>query len=64
MTIEELTPEAIALMRSLLNKPQAVPDSPLLRLLQADRLVMGSPTKMHITAQGKRSLVAYELSKE
>jgi hypothetical protein len=64
MTIEELTPEAVALMRSLINKPQAIPDSPLLQLLQADRVVMGSSAKVHLTASGKRLLVAYELSRE
>ncbi|MGB3336942.1 MAG: hypothetical protein WBA73_07180 [Devosia sp.] len=64
MTIEELTPEAVALMRSLINEPQAIPDSPLLQLLLADRVFMGSPVKVHITMQGKRLLVAYELSRE
>ena len=62
MTIDELTPEAVALMRSLINKPQALPDSPLLQLLLADRVVMGSPDKVHITAQGKRLLAAHEAS--
>jgi hypothetical protein len=64
MTIEELTPEAVALMRSLINNPQAVPDSPLLQLLFADRIVMGSPAKVHLTAAGKRLLMAYEVAKE
>ena len=36
MTLEELTPEAVALMTKLVNNPQAVEDSPLLQLLLAD----------------------------
>lgn len=59
MTIEELTPEAVALLRSLVNNPHPIEDSPLLRLLMADRIVMGSPSKVHMTGQGGRLLAAY-----
>jgi hypothetical protein len=31
MTIEELTPEAIAIMKQLLNSPQVMDDSPILQ---------------------------------
>ena len=60
MTIEELTPEAVALLRSLVNNSRAIEDGPLLQLLFADRMVMGSPGKVHLTAHGKRLLAAYE----
>jgi hypothetical protein len=60
MTIEELTPDAVALLRSLVNNSRPIEESPLLQLLMADRIVMGSPNKAHITAQGKRLLAAYE----
>ncbi|UJW86490.1 hypothetical protein [Devosia sp. SL43] len=59
MELEELTPEIVALMRKLINNPSPVADSPLLRLLLADRLVMGSPAKVHLTSQGHRMLAAY-----
>lgn len=58
MTIEELTPEAVALLKSLVNNPRATEDSPLLQLLMADRLVMGSPNKAVITGMGERLLAA------
>lgn len=64
MTIEELTPEAVAILRSLVNNPQPVEDSPLLHLLMSDRTVMGSPAKVHLTAAGKRLLAAYEAARE
>ena len=63
MTIEELTPEAVALLRSLINNPQPMQDSPLLQLLMADRMVMGSPNKVHITAAGKRLLAQWEAAR-
>ena len=56
MTIDELTPEAITLLKSLVHNPQPIRDSGLLQLLMADRLVMGSPAKVHITQQGGRLL--------
>jgi hypothetical protein len=59
MKLEELTPETVALMRKLINNPSPVEDRPLLRLLLADRLVMGSPAKVHLTGQGQRILAAY-----
>ncbi|KQX35350.1 hypothetical protein ASD04_15025 [Devosia sp. Root436] len=64
MTIEELTPEAVALLRSLVNNSHAIEDGPLLDLLRADRLVMGSPSKTHITASGKRLLAQYEAARD
>ena len=57
MKLEELTPEAIAILKSLVSNPHAIEDSPTLQLLLADRLVMGSPAKIHITQSG-RSLIA------
>lgn len=33
-------------------------DSPLLRQLMTDRLVMGSTNKVHVTGLGKRMLLA------
>lgn len=59
MTLDEITPEAAALMRKLINNPSPVEDSALLRLLLADRLVMGSPARVHLTGQGQRLLAAY-----
>lgn len=55
-----LTPEAVALLKSLVHNPHPIEDSPLLQLLMADRLVMGSPNKVHITQQGGRLLAQYE----
>ena len=49
MTIDELTPEAVALLKSLVHNSHPIEDSPLLRRLMAERLVMGSPNKVHIT---------------
>lgn len=60
MTLEELTPEAVALMKSLSNNPHAIEDSPLLQLLMADRVIMGSPAKVHLTGSGGRLLAKYE----
>ncbi|HEY8358424.1 MAG TPA: hypothetical protein VIL30_13285 [Ramlibacter sp.] len=60
MTIDELTPEAVALLKSLIHNPHPIADSPLLQLLMADRLVMGSPNKVHVTQQGSRLLAQYE----
>ncbi|HEY8360891.1 MAG TPA: hypothetical protein VIL30_25815 [Ramlibacter sp.] len=62
MTIEELTPEAVALLKSLVHNPHAIEDSPLLQLLMADRLVMGSPSEVHITQQGGRLLSQHEVA--
>lgn len=58
MTIEELTPESVALLKSLVNNPHAIEDSPMLQLMMADRLVMGSPQRVHITGHGGRLLAA------
>lgn len=54
MTLEELTPEALTLLKSHINRPRPIEDSPLLQLLLADSLVMGEPTKIHLTGQAKR----------
>jgi hypothetical protein len=64
MTIEELTPEAVAILKSLVNNPHTVEDSPILQILFADRIIMGSPAKAHLTASGKRLLAAYEMARE
>ena len=64
MTIEEPTPEAAAMLRSPFNNSRPIEDSALLQLLMADRLVMGSPAKVQITANGKRLLAVYEASRE
>ena len=56
MKIDELTPEAIAIMKKLLNSPQALEDSSTLQLLFADRVVMGSLNEVHLTAAGGRLL--------
>lgn len=60
MTFEELTPEAVAILKSLVNAPRPIEDSPTLQLLFADRMVMGSPAKVHSTAQGKRLLARWQ----
>ena len=59
MEIEELTPEAVAILKSLVNKPQPMEDSSTLQLLFADRLVMGSLRKVNITAKGGRMLAKF-----
>lgn len=64
MNVEELTPEAVVLLRSLVNNSRPLDDSPLLQLLMADRVVMGSPAKVHITAHGKRLLAAFEAASD
>jgi hypothetical protein len=56
MEHEELTPEAVSILKSLVNKPHPMDDSPTLQLLLADRLVMGSLRKVNITAKGGRLL--------
>lgn len=56
MTIDELTPEAIAIMKLLQNNPQPMGESPMLQLLFSDRVVMGSLNKVHLTAMGGRML--------
>jgi len=61
MTVGELTPEIIAIMKQLMNNPQAMEDSLLLQLLFADRMVMGSPRMVHLTAQGGRMLAQVRL---
>lgn len=58
MTIEARSPEAFAILRSLVNEPHAIEDSPVLQLLFVDKLVMGSPAKVHITPAGGRLLAA------
>jgi hypothetical protein len=57
MTVEELTPEAAAILKSLVNKHHAIEDTPLLQLLLADRMIMGSPAKVHATRSGLRLLL-------
>ncbi|MDB5612472.1 MAG: hypothetical protein JWQ22_125 [Devosia sp.] len=59
MTLEEITPQIVALLRGLVSNPHAVDDGPLLQLLMADRVAMGSPAKVHMTGQGKRLLAAW-----
>jgi hypothetical protein len=59
MELEELTPEAVAILKSLVNKPHPMDDSPTLQLLFADRLVMGSLRKVNITAKGGRMLARF-----
>jgi hypothetical protein len=59
MTVDELTPEGVAILKSLINNPHAIPGSPLLQLLMADRLVMGSPSQVHATGQGLLLLAQY-----
>jgi hypothetical protein len=60
MTIEELTPETVAILKSLVNNPHPIEGSPLLQLLFADHLLMGSPNKVHATQSGLRLLAQYE----
>ena len=59
MKLEELTPEAIAILKSLVSNPHAIDDSPTLQLLLADRLVMSSPPKTHITQSGRTLIAKY-----
>ena len=59
MTIDELTPEAIAILKSLVNNPHPIPDPPLLQLVIADRLVTRGPAKVHATGQRLRLLAQY-----
>ncbi|HTN62336.1 MAG TPA: hypothetical protein VL147_12420 [Devosia sp.] len=49
-----MTPEAVAILKSLVGGPHQIEDSATLQLLIADRLVMGSSAKWHITSQGGR----------
>lgn len=58
MIIEELPPESFAILRSLVNKPYAIENSPVLQLLFVDKLVMGSPAEVYITRAGGRLLAA------
>lgn len=64
MTVDELTPQAIRLLRSLIDNPHAIHDGPLLQLLLADRLVMGSPDRVHLTGQGMRLLAKHAAAQE
>lgn len=48
-----LSPEAVALLKSLINNPRAVEDGPILRELFEPRFAMGSPAKVHATARGR-----------
>jgi hypothetical protein len=59
MTWEELTPEAVGILKTLLRGPRPLADTPLLQLMLADRLVKGSPEKIHITHLGSRLLAQY-----
>ena len=52
MDTPSLSPEAIALLKTLINSPHAVPDSPALQELFAVRYAMGSPAKAHATSNG------------
>jgi hypothetical protein len=52
MDTPNLSPEAVALLKSLINNPQPVPDSPALQQLFAVRYAMGSPAKAHATSNG------------
>ena len=61
MTLDEFTPEAVALMAKLRHNPQPVEDSALLQLLLADRILMGSTNMAHLTRSGGRLLAAYRL---
>lgn len=60
MAIEGPTPAAVALLKSLIHNLRLIMDSPLLRLLVADRMVMGFPAKVHTTQQGGSFLAKYE----
>ncbi len=60
MAIEGPTHAAVALLKSLIHNPRLILYSPLLRLLVADRMVMGFPAKVHITQQDGRLLAQYE----
>jgi hypothetical protein len=60
MTIEELTPEAIAILKSVVIAPRAIEESPTLQLMFVDRLVMGTPDKVVCTAEGKRLLARWQ----
>ena len=64
MTMEELTPNAVAILKSLVNNPHPMEDSPLLQLLFTDRLVMGSLRKVNITAKGGRLLAKLNAAQE
>lgn len=64
MTMEELTPDAVAILKSLVNNPHPMEDSPLLQLLFTDRLVMGSLRKVNITAKGGRLLARLNAAQE
>ena len=59
MKIDELTPEAISILKSLVSNPHAIEDSTTLQLLLADRMVMGSPAKIHITQSGRVLIAQY-----
>jgi hypothetical protein len=59
MTWEELTPEAVAVLKALRSGPRAIEDGPLLQLLLADHLVKGSPDKIQMTQLGSRLLGQY-----
>jgi hypothetical protein len=59
MTWEELTPEAVSILKSLRGGPRPIEDTPFLQLLLADRLVKGSPDKVQITWLGSRLLAQY-----
>lgn len=48
-----LSPEAVAILRSLIDNPHHVADSPALRELLAPRYAMGV-AKVHATSKGGR----------
>ena len=59
MKIDELTPEAIAMLKSLVSNPHEIEDSPTLQLLLEDGMAMGSPAKVHITQSGRVLIAQY-----
>lgn len=52
MDTPNLSPEAIELLKTLINNPHPVADSPALQELFSIRFAMGSPSKAHATSNG------------
>ena len=59
MKVDELTREAVAILKSLVSNPHPIKESPTLQLVLADRLVMASPSKTHITQSGRTLIAKY-----
>lgn len=57
MDVPHLSDEALELLKLLEKGAKHVPPGPALDELAAQRLVMGSPLKTHITGRGVRLLV-------